>query len=186
MEELRRLRKERGLTQRGLADASGVDPATISLVENGKRRPHLETLDSLAAALGVEVHDLIPKVQAPLWSEDEIRAAWHSGRTIRWADLLRSLGGMLQDLEGRYDAAGENFEELSTLCWITTRLYQMEDARARAASEYIEALDEAEGVLRLGLEMMEQRASEGGAGVTRLDAYKAKNREALNVLRGIA
>ena len=92
----------------------------------------------------------------------------------------------IRDREGRYDAAGENFEELSTLCWITTRLYQMEDARARAAPEYIEALDEAEGVLRLGLEMMEQRASEGGAGVTRLDAYKAKNREALNVLRGIA
>ncbi|CAN5612330.1 hypothetical protein BH24ACT22_BH24ACT22_13570 [soil metagenome] len=71
MEELRRLRKERGLTQRGLADASGVDPATISLVENGKRRPHLETLDSLAGALGVEVTDLIPKVEPPLPFEPE-------------------------------------------------------------------------------------------------------------------
>jgi transcriptional regulator with XRE-family HTH domain len=73
MEELRRLRKERGLTQRGLADASGVDPATISLVENGKRRPHLETLDSLAGALGVEVTDLIPKAEPSLFDTGEQR-----------------------------------------------------------------------------------------------------------------
>lgn len=71
MQELRRIRKERGLTQRGLADASGVDPATISLIETGKRRPHLETLDSLALVLGVEVIEFFPKVQASLWPEEE-------------------------------------------------------------------------------------------------------------------
>jgi transcriptional regulator with XRE-family HTH domain len=49
-----------------------VDPATISLIESGKRRPHLETLDSLALALGAEVGDFFPKVQAPLWSDEEI------------------------------------------------------------------------------------------------------------------
>jgi putative transcriptional regulator len=186
MQELKRIRNELGWSQQRLADESGVNKATINQVEQGKRSPSIPTLESLARAMSVEVGDFFPKVQAPLWSEDEIRAAWHSGRTIRWADLLKSVGGMAQDLEGRYDAAGENFAQLSTLCWITTRLYQMEDPRARAAPEYIEALDEAEGVLRLGLEMMEQRASEGGAGVTRLDEYRAKTREALNVLRGIA
>jgi len=48
-----------------------VDPATISLIETGKRRPHLETLDSLALVLGVEVGDFFPKVQASLWLEEE-------------------------------------------------------------------------------------------------------------------
>ena len=67
MKELRRIRKERGLTQRGLADASGVDPATISMIETGKRRPHLETLDNLARALDVEVQDLLPKGEPPLF-----------------------------------------------------------------------------------------------------------------------
>jgi transcriptional regulator with XRE-family HTH domain len=67
VQELRRIRKERGLTQRELADASGVDPATISLVETGKRRPHLETLDSLADALGVEVGSFFPQNQASLF-----------------------------------------------------------------------------------------------------------------------
>jgi transcriptional regulator with XRE-family HTH domain len=64
MEEIRRIRKERGLTQRGLAAASGVDQATISMAESGKRRPHLETLDSLADALGVEVVEFFPKAKA--------------------------------------------------------------------------------------------------------------------------
>jgi len=48
-----------------------VDPATISLIETGKRRPHLETLDSLALVLGVEVVEFFPKVQASLWPEEE-------------------------------------------------------------------------------------------------------------------
>ena len=60
MEEVRRIRKERGLTQRGLAGLSGVDQATISMLESGRRRPHLETLDTLADALGVEVRDFFP------------------------------------------------------------------------------------------------------------------------------
>lgn len=70
MEELRRIRKDKGLTQRDLAAASGVDKATISLVESGKRRPHLETLDSLAAVLEVEIGDFFPKAQAPLPFEE--------------------------------------------------------------------------------------------------------------------
>lgn len=71
MQEIRRIRKECKLTQRELADLSGVDPATISLIEAGKRRPHLETLDSLALALGVEVGDFFPKAQSRLWPEEE-------------------------------------------------------------------------------------------------------------------
>lgn len=66
MEEIRHIRKGRGLTQRELAGLSGVDPATISLVESGKRRPYLKTLDSLALALEVEVGDFFPKAEPPL------------------------------------------------------------------------------------------------------------------------
>ncbi len=63
MEEVRRIRKEHGLTQRGLASLSGVDQATISMLESGKHRPRLETLDTLADALGVEVRDFFPEAQ---------------------------------------------------------------------------------------------------------------------------
>jgi transcriptional regulator with XRE-family HTH domain len=50
-----------------------VDPATISQVESGKRRPHLETLDSLAEAMGVEVADFFPKSEPSLFDNGEQR-----------------------------------------------------------------------------------------------------------------
>jgi transcriptional regulator with XRE-family HTH domain len=73
VEEIRRIRKERGLTQRGLAAASGVDQATISQVESGKHRPNLETLDKLAEALSVGVAEFFPKPQPSLFEAVERR-----------------------------------------------------------------------------------------------------------------
>ena len=97
MEEIRRIRKERGLTQRGLAAASGVDQATISMVESGKRRPHLETLDSLADALGVEVGDFFPKAKEAVsleqWLEDRCGHSY----------LAMSLEGLQQFIEDAED-----------------------------------------------------------------------------------
>ncbi len=66
MTELTRIRQERALSQQGLADASGVNKATINQIERGRRSPNVETLGKLAAALGVEVADFFPKAQASL------------------------------------------------------------------------------------------------------------------------
>lgn len=70
MERLVRLRKLRGFSQRALAKESGVSPATIYELENGRREPNPSTLRKLASALEVEVADLleepdIPKGTAP-------------------------------------------------------------------------------------------------------------------------
>lgn len=74
MEQLTRLRKRKGLSQRALAKESGVSPATVYELENARREPNPSTLRKLARALGVEVADLLeevesPKAQAPLWSD---------------------------------------------------------------------------------------------------------------------
>jgi transcriptional regulator with XRE-family HTH domain len=66
MDELRRIRKERGLSQQRLADLANVDKVTIVHIEGGKVSPKVETLAKLAAALGVELGDLFPKAQPPL------------------------------------------------------------------------------------------------------------------------
>jgi len=66
MRELTRIREERGLSQQGLADASGVNKATINQIERGRRSPNLETLQKLADALAVEMGDFFPKAQASL------------------------------------------------------------------------------------------------------------------------
>ena len=66
MTELTRIRQERNLSQQRLADASKVNKATINQIERGRRSPNVETLEKLAAALGVEVGELFPKGQASL------------------------------------------------------------------------------------------------------------------------
>jgi transcriptional regulator with XRE-family HTH domain len=66
MEELTRLRVERGWSQQRLADESGVNKATVNQIERGRRSPNLETLEKLAEALGTEMAEFFPKAQASL------------------------------------------------------------------------------------------------------------------------
>jgi transcriptional regulator with XRE-family HTH domain len=49
------LRNERGLTIRSLAQLSGLNVNTLSLIENGKTSPSVSTLQQLASALGVPI-----------------------------------------------------------------------------------------------------------------------------------
>ena len=70
MEEVRRLRQERGWNQTELAFRSRLAPSVISQIENGKRDPSAGTLKKLAKAFEVEVADLFPKGQAPLPFEE--------------------------------------------------------------------------------------------------------------------
>jgi transcriptional regulator with XRE-family HTH domain len=65
---LRRLREERDLTIRALADKSGLAVNTLSLIENAKTSPSVSTLQQLAAALQVPVAAFF-EVEAP---EDNI------------------------------------------------------------------------------------------------------------------
>jgi transcriptional regulator with XRE-family HTH domain len=52
---LRRLRSERGLSIRALAELSGLNANTLSLIENSKTSPSVSTLQQLAAALDVPI-----------------------------------------------------------------------------------------------------------------------------------
>lgn len=70
MQEVRRLRQERGWNQSELAFRSRLAPSVISQIENGKRDPSAGTLKKLAKALEVEVADLFPKAQSPLPFEE--------------------------------------------------------------------------------------------------------------------
>src|SRR5688500_5932315 len=61
---IRHFRGERGLTLDQLGDAVGLAGSQLSLIENGKREPKLSTLDALAAALDVELAELLAR-EAP-------------------------------------------------------------------------------------------------------------------------
>lgn len=57
---IRRLRKQKELTQAELAEKVHVSTTHIGLVETGKRKFGLKTLQKVANVLGVKVKDLIP------------------------------------------------------------------------------------------------------------------------------
>jgi transcriptional regulator with XRE-family HTH domain len=87
MDELRRIRKERGLSQQRLADLASVDKVTIVHIEGGKVSPKVETLEKLAAALEVDLADLFPKAQRPLFQELPDPATQEERRVL-WADAV--------------------------------------------------------------------------------------------------
>lgn len=72
-QKIKSLRKTRGLTQDQLGQKLGVQRATISNYEIGRRSPHLNELQKIADILGVsleyfgvssnEVHDLIARAK---------------------------------------------------------------------------------------------------------------------------
>ena len=56
---LREWRERRAITQRELAIAVGMTPATINRIENGVHEARLSTVRRLAAALEIQPEDLI-------------------------------------------------------------------------------------------------------------------------------
>jgi transcriptional regulator with XRE-family HTH domain len=60
VKNIRRIREERGMSQRALADRAGVVKSTIYEAEAGRHIPRIQTLEKIADALGVEIADLLP------------------------------------------------------------------------------------------------------------------------------
>jgi DNA-binding XRE family transcriptional regulator len=56
--KLKKLREERGLTQKKLAENLGISRFHISKIENGTNQPSLALLERIAAHFEVSVKDL--------------------------------------------------------------------------------------------------------------------------------
>ncbi len=57
---IKKLRRKVGLTQEKLAEKVNVSTTHIGLIETGKRRASLKTLQKIATALNTKVKDLLP------------------------------------------------------------------------------------------------------------------------------
>lgn len=66
-ENIRRIRKERGLTQKELGELLNMTQAAIGQFENDKTSPKTETIEKIASALSVTPADLMKG--NPLWEE---------------------------------------------------------------------------------------------------------------------
>ena len=70
MENLRRIRKAKGLTMKDLGKAVGVSESMIGMIETGKRNPGYELLLKLSEELGCSYEDLIDGEKNPATSGD--------------------------------------------------------------------------------------------------------------------
>lgn len=64
-DELKKLRKQRDLTQQKLADDLGIAKSTISMYENGRREPDFETSEAIADYFNVRLDDLLGRKNNP-------------------------------------------------------------------------------------------------------------------------
>ncbi len=131
MQELKRLRKEKNWSQVRLAKESGVDRATINQVEGGHRSPTIETLEKLALAMGTEIADFFPKVQAHL--------PFDPGPTDKGLRLLRAWRAFAWTLAGDWaENPPQSSREITPLLAAITALVNQgvfEDSDADTAAQ---------------------------------------------------
>lgn len=85
---VRRLREERGLTQRQLAELSGVPRPTLAHIETGEANPTLHVLLRVAAALGSPIEGLVgcPRATVRRFAREVLPERARGGAVVR--DLL--------------------------------------------------------------------------------------------------
>ena len=90
------LRKQKGLNQKQLAEAIGIDPASMNRVEKGERAVSVAELVHLAFVLGVHVEDLLASEQPTqsIW----LRASGESSAGV--AESLDLFRGVIHDFFG--------------------------------------------------------------------------------------
>lgn len=122
---VRHLRKSQGLTLDALGAKLDAAPSQLSLIENGRREPKLTLLKKLAAALGVDLNQLLgaepPSKRAaleieleraqrgPLYESLGLPKVRVSSRLS--TEVLESLVGLQHELERRLDEQSATPEE---------------------------------------------------------------------------
>ena len=164
---LRDLREERGFSQYGLAQESGVGRSTIAALETGERGAHPSTMRALARALGVTVPDLYRDRITPPPSQDRPAGMAHSYERLR-ENLRDAFPGI------EYDADLERMAEqfVVELGWLQERTFPLEFAQPPSTTLSAQDLLElADSFYRFRME----RWTQGDAGrAGRVRAFEAK------------
>ena len=94
-QKLREIRMNQGLSLRALAELSGLNVNTLSLVENGKSSPSVSTLQQMAQALKVPISAFFesePREQKVVFTPANLRPLTNFGST-RLENLGKDLAG---------------------------------------------------------------------------------------------
>ena len=116
-EKLRLQRERLGISGRELARRVGVSPSLISAIELDRVMPSVQTLWSLAAALGLTMGDIFhgPTSAIPLRAEPletpDTRAVINLGSGVRWERLTQCRDPHIEFLFVHYDVGGASCDD---------------------------------------------------------------------------
>jgi transcriptional regulator with XRE-family HTH domain len=139
---LRELREERGFSQHGLAEVSGVGRSTIAALEAGERGAHPTTVHALARALGVTVPDLYrrrPHI-TPLPTQERPTQTSQS-----YARLRESLRDAFPEVENNVDLERMAEQFMVELGWLQERIFPLDISHSRttlSAHDLLELADD--------------------------------------------
>lgn len=91
IDNIKRIRKEKGITQEQLAEACNTATSYIGLMEIYKNIPKLSTIEKIANALNVEPQLLFQKTENDSENEKKIRAITNDVMNSMEKELIRSL-----------------------------------------------------------------------------------------------
>ena len=86
---LKRLRKEKGLSQLELGSMLGVGKSTISMYENGQRKPSFEMLETIADFFNVDMNYLTGKTQCRNKYQEIVNATLPTSFPVEFSHLKR-------------------------------------------------------------------------------------------------
>jgi len=94
-QRIKELRKRKNLTQEQVAEYIGIDPASLSNIENGKYYPTSENLEKILAIFNISPHDLFKIEQyqdnTDLHSEIDTILNSHPERMRDFYNIARAL-----------------------------------------------------------------------------------------------
>jgi transcriptional regulator with XRE-family HTH domain len=149
MEQLKRLREERGLSQVKLAARADLNPATVNQIERGARNASPGTLRKLASALDVSLVALLEergsgKAQSPL-SEAEQRAVRQHDGLVGVHEATARLGRTVAASFANFGKADlERLAIFHDLCAGLAKMRGRRDVWGREPEDIAEAIDKLE------------------------------------------
>jgi transcriptional regulator with XRE-family HTH domain len=163
LDEVRRLRKLKGLTQVELAKLAGVSAYTITEIETGHREPRPSTLRKLAGALDADVADFFPKAPAPSPEPATVAALPEEeqrGLAVLYRELARKGRSIEQSLRSGEQQDFEGLKELDLAHALLAKKRGKRDIRGKELDELAEAQDELLDVKASISRMLEQELFE--------------------------
>ena len=70
--EIQRLRNKKGISQEVLSGFAGIARTHLTMIENGTKKPNLETIFKISEALNMKPSDLIKEIEEAILKEAKV------------------------------------------------------------------------------------------------------------------